>query len=140
MNEAYLRLWDSIPPNRPSSLLTYACKIVRRLAIDAYRTKRRLKRGGSEYALSLEELGDICSGGETPEDSLEAKRLSQAINAYVASLSKEAQTVFAQRYYFADPIEKIASCHGMSVSKVKSMLYRARQGLKQHLVKEGFEL
>jgi len=140
VNEAYLRLWSSIPPHEPKSLLTYACKIVRRLAIDAYRSRRRQKRGGSEYELSLEELGECCPGGETPESGYEEKRLSQAINAYVRGLSSEAQTVFVQRYYYCDPIDRIASCRGMSVPKVKSMLHRIRQGLKKHLLKEGFDL
>ena len=140
VNSAYYKLWGSIPPHEPKSLLTYACKIVRRLAIDAYRKERRKKRGGTEYELSLEELAECVPGSDGPEGELEAKRLSEAINAYVASLTEEAQTVFAQRYYFSDPIKDIAACHGMSVPKVKSMLHRIRRGLKEHLIKEGFEL
>ena len=140
VNDEYLRLWNSIPPHEPKSLLTYACKIVRRLAIDAYRKDRRQKRGGTEYELSLEELAECVPCGGNPESELEAKRLSEAINAYVASLPEEAQTVFAQRYYFSDPVKDIAACRGMSVPKVKSMLHRMRRGLKEHLLKEGFEL
>ena len=45
VNEAYYRLWGSIPPHEPKSLLTYACKIVRRLAIDAYRKDPRRAEG-----------------------------------------------------------------------------------------------
>ena len=140
VNEEYYKLWGSIPPHEPKSLLTYACKIVRRLAIDSYRKDRRQKRGGSEYELSLEELAECVSGNDSPESELEAKRLSEAINAYVAALPEEAQTVFAQRYYFSDPVKDIAACRGMSVPKVKSMLHRIRRGLKEHLLKEGFEL
>ena len=42
------------------------------------------------------------------------------------------------RYYYLDPIRDIAGYYGMSQSKVKSLLYRARQGLKKHLEQEGF--
>lgn len=139
VNSAYMRLWSSIPPHEPKSLLTYACKIVRRLAIDRYREKRRNKRGGTEYEASLDELAGRVPGGDTPEGEYEAKRLSEAINAWLAGLAPEAQTVFAQRYFFADPVRRIAACHGMSVPKVKSMLLRLRRRLREHLEKEGFE-
>ena len=37
-------------------------------------------------------------------------------------------------------IREVADYYGMSEPKVKSMLYRTRQGLKEYLEKEGYEL
>jgi RNA polymerase sigma-70 factor (ECF subfamily) len=39
-----------------------------------------------------------------------------------------------------DSIKAVAVNNSMSESKVKSMLYRTRLGLKEHLEKEGFSL
>ena len=47
--------------------------------------------------------------------------------------------VFLRRYYFFDSIEQIATRHGFSASKVKSMLHRTKGRLAAHLKKEGFE-
>ncbi len=41
VNDACLKAWNSIPPNRPDSLSAYLGKITRRLAIDALRTRGR---------------------------------------------------------------------------------------------------
>lgn len=39
-----------------------------------------------------------------------------------------------------DPLGEIARSHGISESKVKSLLYRTRQGLRTYLEKEGFSV
>ena len=70
VNDTYLRAWGSMPPHRPQVLATYLGRITRQLSIDRWRTRGRAKRGGSQYALSLEELGDCVSGAATPEEAL----------------------------------------------------------------------
>lgn len=66
--------------------------------------------------------------------------LSSLINNYLYKISFETRTVFVGRYYYMDSIKEIADYHGMSESKVKSLLFRTRQGLKEYLIKEGFDL
>ena len=58
VNDTYLAAWNSMPVNRPKVLSTYLGKIVRQLSIDVFRKKTSLKRGGSEYELSYEELAE----------------------------------------------------------------------------------
>lgn len=137
VNDTYLAAWNSMPTNRPSVLSTYLGKIVRQISIDVFRKKQALKRNASEYAISLEELGDSFSDGSTPEDTLNVKLLDAAINQFVRTLSKDAQIAFVGRYYFFDSLGDIAGYSGMSENKVKSVLYRTRKKLKEHLVKEG---
>ena len=137
---AYLKAWNSMPTHKPSVLSTYLGKITRQLSIDAFRTRNRDKRKHSEYAVSLSELEDCISGSETTEQSIELKLLAEAINTYLYTLPAEARNTFVGRYYFADPIREVADYYGMSEPKVKSMLYRTRQGLKEYLEKEGYEL
>lgn len=140
VNETYLKAWNSMPTHRPAVLSTYLGKIIRQLSIDLLRTRNREKRKPSEYAVSLSELEDCVSGSETPEQSVERKTLAEAINAYLYTLPAEARNTFVGRYYFADSIKDISCYYGMSEPKVKSMLYRTRQGLKNYLEKEGYEL
>lgn len=140
VNDTYLKAWSSMPPHRPSVLSTYLGKITRQLSIDWLRTQNRAKRKSSEYALSLSELEDCIAGGEAPEQSAELKSLADAINAYLYTLSPEIRNTFVGRYYFADSMKEVSRYYGRSEAKVKSMLYRARQGLREYLKKEGFEI
>lgn len=140
VNDTYLAAWNSMPPHKPSVLSTYLAKITRRLSIDIFRGRNRQKRQGSEYALSLNELGDCVSGGNTTEEIVNVKLLADAIGIYLRTLPEEARNAFIGRYYFLDPLKEVAAYCGMTESKAKSLLYRTRLGLKEYLTKEGFEL
>lgn len=138
VNDTYLKAWDSIPPHKPAALSTYLGKITREASIDLFRARKRAKRQPSEYVLSLSELGECVPGGNTTEQDVDMHLLAEAINNYLRTLSREARTVFTGRYYYMDSIKEIAAWQGISESKVKSMLYRTRQGLRDYLAQEGF--
>ncbi|MBP3700524.1 MAG: sigma-70 family RNA polymerase sigma factor [Lachnospiraceae bacterium] len=140
VNDTYWKAWDSMPPHRPANLATYLGKIVRETAIDMFRRRNREKRKASEYAVSLAELEDCVSGGNTTEQSVDLHLLAAAIGRYLRTLPKEARDLFVGRYYFMDSLREVASYHGMSQSKAKSILFRTRQGLKAYLEQEGFTL
>ena len=136
VNDTYLAAWDSMPPHKPAVLSTYLGKITRRISIDCFR-KRNAQKRGSEYALSLEELGE-CVGQNTTEESVNVQALADAIGKYLETVSQEARRVFIGRYYYLDPVKEIARyCH-ITESKAKMLLLRTRQGLWEHLQKEGF--
>lgn len=138
VNDTYLAAWNSMPPHKPNILSTYLAKITRRLSIDIFRGRNRQKRQGSEYALSLSELGDCVSGGNTTEEIVNVKLLADAIGIYLRLLPEDARNAFIGRYYFLDPLKEVASYCGMTESKCKTVLYRTRLGLKEYLEKEGF--
>ena len=138
VNDTYFKAWNSIPPNRPEPLAPYLRKILREAAIDCYRRKRRKKRGQSEYSLSLSELGECVSGGDTTGQEIDRRLLAEAVAVYLKTLSPEARGLFIGRYYFMDSMREVAAYHGMSEPKAKSMLHRTRKGLKAYLEKEGF--
>lgn len=138
VNDTYFRAWNSMPPSRPNVLSTYLGKITRNLSIDLYRGKHRKKRVNSEYMLSLTELQECISSGNTTEEMAEIHLLAESLNRYIRTLSPEVRDVFVGRYYFMDSMKDIASYHGMSISKVKSILHRTRLELKQYLRQEGF--
>lgn len=140
VSDTLLAAWRSMPDNRPKNLRTYLGKITRQVSIDLYRRRNRMKRYASEYAISLEELGDSFTDGRTPEDELNARLLTETVNRFLRTLPDEARNTFIGRYYFFDSIKNVARYCGMSESKCKSMLYRTRQSLKVYLQKEGFDL
>lgn len=140
VNDTYLAAWNSMPPHRPGVLATYLAKITRRLSITRFRHRNRDKRRGSEYAISLSELEDCVSGGNTPEEALNVKLLADAIGIWLRLQPEEVRNAFIGRYYFLDPLKKVADYCGMTESKAKTVLYRARLGLKEYLIKEGFSV
>lgn len=140
VNDTYLSAWNSMPPHKPNILSTYLAKITRRISIDIFRKRNRKKRLASEYALSLEELGECISEGDTTEAAVDMQFLAEAINDYLRSISEEARNVFIGRYYFMDSVKEVAGYCGMSEGKAKTLLYRTRCGLKAYLEKEGMDL
>jgi len=140
VNDTYLKAWNSMPKHRPSVLSTYLGKITRQAAIDIFRKRNSQKRYGSEYALSLSELDECIPDVGNTEQEYELQELGRIINTYLRTISQDARHVFVSRYYFMDSIRDISKCFDMSESKVKSMLYRTRLGLREYLEKEGFSL
>ena len=138
VNDTYLAAWNSMPPHKPDVLSTYLGKLTRRISIDLFRKKTSQKRSAGEYELSLEELGECVSGADATREEVEANLLAEAIASYLQTQSQETRNVFIGRYYYMDPVKEIARYCRISESKVKILLYRARQGLRDYLEKEGF--
>ena len=121
-------------------LSAYLAKLTRRISIDRFRYRTRDKRRDSQYALSLSELDDCVSGGNTTEEIINVKLLADTIGIYLRLQSEEARNAFIGRYYFLDSLKEVAAYCGMSESKCKSLLSRTRAGLKEYLEKEGFSV
>lgn len=75
VNDAYLAVWNTIPPNRPALLRAYLCRIVRNLSIKKYRANTAEKRN-SFYDRSLEELAELTADFHISEHNA-AVRLSR---------------------------------------------------------------
>lgn len=131
LNDAYLALWGSIPPERPQNLAAYCCKIVRNLSFKRLEYNLAQKRS-ARSAVPLEELEASLSGGEDFA-AYENVDFSIAVNDFLKSLKPEMRVVFMKRYYMTDSVPEIASDLGFSESKVKSMLLRARKKFKSYL-------
>lgn len=140
VNDTYLAAWNSMPPHRPNVLSVYLGKLTRRISIDIFRKRNRDKRKASQYALSLEELGECVPALDGPEEAMDSQLLADAINKFLRSISEDARNAFIGRYYFLDPLKTVAGYCGMSEAKAKSLLFRTRCGLKEYLKKEGFDV
>ena len=138
VNDTYLAAWNSMPPHRPGVLSTYLGKITRRISIDRFRYRNREKRRQSEYEISLSELGDCVSGGNTTEEAVNGKLLADAIGIWLRLQPEENRNLFLCRYYFLDSLQDVAKHCGITESKCKTVLFRMRKSLKEYLEKEGF--
>ena len=54
VNDTYLKVWNSIPPDRPLSLKAYLGRIVRNLSLNRYKAMLRRKRNRELEACMLE--------------------------------------------------------------------------------------
>lgn len=137
LSDTWLRVWDSIPPQRPGNLKLYLARITRNLSYDRYRTLTRQKRGGGETALALEELSHCIPAPGKPEDTIEVQELRQAINDFLSSLPRRDREIFLRRYFYIEPSDAIAERYGIRPGLVRTVLSRTRKKLKHHLEKEG---
>lgn len=139
-NDTYLHAWHTIPPNAPHNyLFAFLARIIRHISIDRCRYQQRLCRSAYVQELSAE-LQTCVPGQEDTEQRMEAIALGQIISAFLLTLPEEARNVFIRRYWYMDSIADIAHRFGMTQSKVKSMLFRSRNALRNHLEKEGYTL
>ena len=136
VNDTYLRTWHSIPPQRPTRLGAFVSKITRCLALDRYKALNAEKRKGDRFGLSLEELSDCLPSFEA-EANVDALVISEAIGSFLKRELPTARKIFVCRYFYGDSIEEICERFSMTESKVKSSLFRSRNRLKAHLLKEG---
>lgn len=143
-NDTYLGAWNSIPPNRPEDLRTYLGKLSRRIAIDRFRKKTADKRGGTETALSIEELAECNPGAlkstDPVEEAIDAAELSRVLDRFLRTLPDVERRLFIRRYWYFESIKEIADRFGYGESRVKTSLFRTREKLKAVLMEEGIHL
>ena len=138
VNDTYLAAWNSIPPQKPVLLSAFLAKLTRRISVDRVRKATAKKRGGGELDLVFSELEECIPDEKTPERELIEAERAEIINSFLASLGDTERRVFLRRYFFADPIRNIAERFGFSETRIRSMLFRTREKLKRHLIKEGY--
>lgn len=139
-NDTYLKAWGVIPPHDPRDYLyAFLARITRNLALSRCRENSRHKRSAHVAELSTELEQCIPAPSDT-ECGVDERLLGEAINGFLGTLSEEKRRVFVRRYWFADSIAVISARYSLSQSKVKSMLLRCRNELRQYLIKEGFDL
>ena len=140
VTDTWLNAWNSIPPNRPQKLKCFFAKITRNLAIDRWRKTSAEKRGGTETDLLLDELSECITYGDTAEDEYFAKELGTSINNFLGLQKSREANIFVLRYFYAKTVAEIAKSQHLTETNVAVILSRTRQKLRDHLIKEGYEL
>lgn len=139
VNDTYLRAWNAIPPHQPENFKAFLGKLTRNLALDRYKKLHAQKRD-SALTFALDELSDCVSDREDVTAILDGKELSQAISAFLETLSKKKRGLFIRRYWYVDSIPALAQQFHMTEGGVSTSLHRIRKSLQNYLSERGFSL
>lgn len=137
VNDSYLKVWNSVPPNRPSSLCAYLGRIVRNLSLDLFRKKNAAKRAEKD-ALCFEELSECIP--DRPLGEAEDPALKDCLNNWLKALTKEQRIYFLRRYWLGEPLSDISLKYGISPNSLSVTLHRLRKSLKRALEQGGFSV
>lgn len=135
LNTAYLKVWNSVPPNRPDSLRAYICRIVRNNAFDMYEKKKR-----DSLKSSFDELSEIITDPKTIESFLDGRELSEYLNGFLEGEKPLNRKLFVARYYYNMSVEAISGQFGIGEATVKVRLFRIRKSLKKYLSERGVKV
>ena len=135
-SDTYLRVWNSIPPQRPARLDSYLARIARNVALDRHDYNIACMRN-TGLTLAYEELEACLPSRNNETDTVEFRSF---INRFLRGLPKEARVMFIRRYWYGESVAEIAFVCGCGEEKVKSSLFRTRNKLREAMAKEEIYL
>lgn len=136
VNDAYLGVWNSIPPQKPNPLVTYICKITRNVALKKYRYNTAKRRNGY-YDISLSELEEGIPSVRQDTASCTGEELTKVIENFLNTLDKKSRVMFVKRYWYAESVKEIAEEFGVTENSISVKLLRIREKLRKYLIREG---
>ena len=136
VNDVYLAVWNTIPPQRPDSLSAYISKITRNISLKKYRRNTADKRN-NRYDISLDELCECIGDCNDAQRVVEAEELAQYINNFLGNINKNDRIIFMQRYWFNMDVSQISSGMNKSKNYINVHLFRTREKLRKYLTEEG---
>jgi RNA polymerase sigma-70 factor (ECF subfamily) len=123
--QVFLRIWRHASKYRPDAkFTTYLFTITRNLVFNE--TRRR----GRKKEVSADEREE---NSHQPDAELLHAELQAAVDAAIAALPESQRMAVVLRRYEQLSYEEIAAVLELSVSAVKSLLFRARSSLKESL-------
>lgn len=137
VNDLYFQLWNSMPPVHPLNLSAYICRITRNQALKKLEFRSAGKRT-PEAILPLSELEEILPDERCVD--MEPEELGRLLSEFLRGEKTAVRNVFIRRYWFCDSVSEIAARYSFNESRVRSMLFRAKNRLRAYLKKEGFEI
>ena len=132
--QVFLRIWRNAKRYRPEAkFTTYLFTITRNLVFNETRRKSRKKEVSSDER--EENSNQLIAGNpdRQPDAELLQAELQRAVDDAIASLPETQRMAVVLRRYEQLSYEEIAAALNLSVSAVKSLLFRARTTLRESL-------
>jgi len=130
--QVFVRVWKSAGRYVPrAKFTTWLLKITRNLVFNELRRRSRHAQTSVESELEGRPIADERTGA--PDASLLEQELQRAIEAAIAQLPETQRMALVLRRYDELSYEQIADVLDQSVPAVKSLLFRARTELREHL-------
>jgi len=131
--QVFVRVWQSAPRYRPEAkFTTWLLTIVRNLVFNEIRRRRR----GFFQPLENED-GTVADQRDTmmrdAADQIAEREVAEAVDAAIAALPEAQRMAIVLRRFESMPYEDIAEVLKTSVPAVKSLLFRAREDLRERL-------
>ncbi|MBE6559211.1 MAG: sigma-70 family RNA polymerase sigma factor [Ruminococcaceae bacterium] len=134
VSDTYLRVWNSIPPQRPTYFRAFVLRIARNLSLQRFRNLHRQRRN-RDLELALEEL-ETCI--VAPEDR--SAELAEHISDFLEMQTKEDRLLFMGRYFHGCSVQELAEKCGMSANNASVRLHRIREKLRVFLSERGYDV
>lgn len=138
LNDALLKAWNTIPPEKPQNLAGYLARITKNISINRYNNAQAAKRGGGEIPLIYDELSECIPDKTNVERSFEQAELIDAVKAFLRKLPEGKRNLFLLRYWHCLSVSEAAERVGVSPNSAAVTLARTRKKLLDHLRKRGF--
>ncbi len=138
VNDTWLGVWNTVPPQKPDPLAAYVVRITKNLSLKKYRYNTAKKRN-SIYELSYEELED-CIPNDKKESTYDSEEVVAVISKFLKDLDKKSRVMFLKRYWFFESTESIAKTMNENENCVCVKLFRIRKRLKKRFEKENIRL
>ena len=135
-HEVFVRVWKSAARYEPSArFTTWLFTIARNLVLNEIRYKTRHPTVSRDALSQDGGAMEDCApeAGLRPDSALLANELEEAIDRALQSLPENQRTAVVMRRYEELSYEEIAGVLEVSVSSVKSLLFRARTTLRESL-------
>lgn len=136
VSDAYLALWNAIPPQKPQSLRAFLLRTVRNLSLTRYRFNTAQKRN-SVYDVALDELLAVLPEQDNGDTNNQGEVLAQEINAFLETLTPTDRMLFVRRYWYSDSVGDLAKHFGKTPHYISVRLSRMRAKLQKMLVERG---
>ena len=128
----FLNVWKSAPHWQPRARVTsWLMTITRRLVFNE--SRRRIRSRILPQQPEEEGLLEPTDRGPAPDASILNRELHLAIEVAMASLHEKERMAVVLRCYEGMSYEEIAAVLGTSLPSVKSLLFRARNTLREKL-------
>ena len=139
VNDTYLEVWQAIPPARPDHFFAFLAKILRHNALTVCEKRHAKKREGVTVELTRE-LAECLPDSYDPTAEEDSAAIRKAMEDFLRSQEETARKLFLRRYFYLEPVERIARYYGLKEANVFQILSRTRRKLKAYLQKEGYAL
>jgi RNA polymerase sigma-70 factor (ECF subfamily) len=134
--QVFIRIWKHAKRYKPDNkFTTYLYTIARNLVYNESRRRSRKRTSSSDQLEEDHHLQFPAEANQEPDNHLLESELRIAIDAAIEKLPENQRLALILRRYENVPYEEIAVILKTSVPSVKSLLFRARTTLREHLAK-----
>lgn len=132
--QVFLRIWRHAKRYRPEAkFTTYLFTITRNLVFNETRRKKRRSEVSTDEREENSHIHLPDDPSRQPDAEILQQELRQAVDKAIASLPEPQRLAVVLRRFEQMPYEEIAKVLNLSVSAVKSLLFRARSSLRNSL-------